>query len=361
MNRRKFLSMTMGVFMSTVAHSALANNPTNFVAQDIVIGGWHLYKARFLDESGRIVDNVNGDISHSEGQGYAMLLAVAANDKAGFDKIWRWTQKELFIRDDHLAAWKWEPNQSPNVTDTNNATDGDLLIAWALLRARLIWREDSYIQTARNILKDVREKLIIETEFGRALLPGEKGFGADDQSDGPLINLSYWVFPAISELGLIDPLFPDQELIETGLTLIQKASFGPSGLPANWLSLADNSVKLAENFEPFFGYDSVRIPLYLAWYSNEHPELLNPYANAWVRDGGYSLKVVDLPTGKAVGAMTDAGYRALADIVVCAKNGVVSDNLLNNFSPSDYYPSTLHILSLLAISERYPTCLINQF
>lgn len=351
----------LGVLMSTSAYPALAVNTANYAAQDIVIGAWHLYKARFLEESGRIVDNVNGDISHSEGQGYAMLLAVAANDKSGFDKIWLWTQQELFIRGDNLAAWKWDPNQSPNVQDTNNATDGDLLIAWALLRARLVWREDRYIQQARNILKDIRQKLIIKTSFGQALLPGASGFKAEDQSDGPLINLSYWVFPAISELGLIDPLFPDRELIETGLTLVRKASFGPSGLPANWLSLANNTVKLAENFDPFFGYDSIRIPLYLAWYSNEHMDLLAPYANEWVKDRGYSLKVVDLQSGKAVGAMTDAGYRALADTVVCSMNGVVSDNLINNFSPSDYYPSTLHILSLLAISERYPTCLINQY
>ena len=49
---------------------------------------WEAYKARFLMTDGRIVDTGNKNVSHSEGQGYAMLMAVASNDKAAFDRIW---------------------------------------------------------------------------------------------------------------------------------------------------------------------------------------------------------------------------------------------------------------------------------
>ena len=33
--------------------------------------------------------------------------------------------------------------------------------------------------------------------------------------------------------------------------------------------------------------------------------------------------------------------------------------LLSDFSSQDYYPATLHVLSLMAIAERYPTCLTD--
>ena len=39
---------------------------------------WRAYKAHFVTEAGRVVDTANKGISHSEGQGYGMLLAVAA-------------------------------------------------------------------------------------------------------------------------------------------------------------------------------------------------------------------------------------------------------------------------------------------
>src|SRR5436309_1896309 len=41
---------------------------------------WRSYKARFVTDQGRVVDTANGRISHSESQGYGMLLAVAAGD-----------------------------------------------------------------------------------------------------------------------------------------------------------------------------------------------------------------------------------------------------------------------------------------
>ncbi|STT00045.1 endoglucanase [Klebsiella pneumoniae] len=37
---------------------------------------WERYKARFMMPDGRIIDTANGNVSHTEGQGFAMLLAV---------------------------------------------------------------------------------------------------------------------------------------------------------------------------------------------------------------------------------------------------------------------------------------------
>lgn len=43
---------------------------------------WESYKSRFMMPDGRIIDTGNGNVSHTEGQGFAMLLAVANNDRS---------------------------------------------------------------------------------------------------------------------------------------------------------------------------------------------------------------------------------------------------------------------------------------
>ena len=64
---------------------------------------WKSYRSRFVTEAGRVVDTANSQISHSEGQGYGMLLAVAAMDRDAFDRIWGWTRANLMVRDDELV------------------------------------------------------------------------------------------------------------------------------------------------------------------------------------------------------------------------------------------------------------------
>ena len=91
---------------------------------------WKDYKQIFIEE-GRVIDTGNKRISHSEGQGYGMLLSVYFNDEHAFEEMWAWTKQNLQVRKDHLFSWLWAkgPNGSFEVMDTNNATDGDLLLS----------------------------------------------------------------------------------------------------------------------------------------------------------------------------------------------------------------------------------------
>ncbi len=59
---------------------------------------WATYKQRFISSEGRLIDDSAGNVSHSEGQGYAMLLAAFAGDRETFDKLWSWTAANLEIR-----------------------------------------------------------------------------------------------------------------------------------------------------------------------------------------------------------------------------------------------------------------------
>src|SRR4051812_34398211 len=68
---------------------------------------WAKFKARFGSVDGRIIDNVNGGVSHSEGQGWGMLFAVAFDDPDSFDRIYTWTKRTLRRPTDPLHAWRF--------------------------------------------------------------------------------------------------------------------------------------------------------------------------------------------------------------------------------------------------------------
>jgi len=125
----------------------------------LLVDSWRQYKDRFVTSAGRVVDNANGGISHSEGQGYAMLIAERLDDRPTFDAIWEWTQSNLLVRGDGLAAWRWTP-QVPHVADHNNATDGDLLIAWALAEASDRWHVSEYRRFARQIVEALAANVV---------------------------------------------------------------------------------------------------------------------------------------------------------------------------------------------------------
>lgn len=238
-------------------------------------GGWKQFKESFIASDGRVVDTAQGGISHSEGQGYAMLFAVNYDDRATFAQLWGWTRSHLQIRGDRLLSWRWSPESG--VTDENNASDADLIAAWALLRAFNKWHVPEYLDASRKIAQDIRAQLARKTDHGLILLPGVEGF---DKPEGDAINLSYWVFPALDEIGQADPSPEWKELADNGMAILKFAHFGRWGLPPDWLTLKGTSVP-DDGISDRFGYNALRIPLYLLWTRRESPDLLKPYRDFW--------------------------------------------------------------------------------
>ncbi|KQS64112.1 hypothetical protein ASG39_13130 [Rhizobium sp. Leaf371] len=362
------LTAAMTVLLSAMLPtSGLAANKTNrvksaetFLPADYIAGAWWLYKSIFV-ENGRVVDRSNGNVSHSEGQGYGMLIAVAADDRETFDALWTWTQENLQVREDALSAWRWSPDAATRVADTNNASDGDLLIAWALSRAATRWKEPAYVAEARRILKDLKAKATVrDATYGTLLLPAAQGFGGSAEQPGIVVNLSYWIFPALEELGLVDPTFPAADLIASGKSLLEKGRFGNSDLPADWLSLKGAHPQPAPAFAATFGYEAVRVPLYTAWSGAAPLSLLTGVQKRWNENGANVMHVMDLATAAAMTAMPDPGYRAVSALLSCGLGRAGQDSSMPPFEPTEYYPSTLHLLSIIAISERYASCLPSQ-
>jgi endo-1,4-beta-D-glucanase Y len=319
---------------------------------------WRAYKAKFLTENGRIVDTANGMVSHTEGQGYGLLLAVAANDRSTFERIWGWTRANLAVRNDELLAWRWEPDHRPAVADLNDATDGDILIAWALAEAADAWSEDAYRVAARRIAVEVGRRLVLwKSDNGAVLLPAAAGFAVEDRPDGPIVNLSYYVFPAFARLPLVAPEFDWAGLGRSGLRLIEASRFGEQNLPVEWMSLTGGKPHPAEGFAGEFAYNAIRIPLYLALSGAGGRDHFAPF-RAWAQQGAGDLATLDLKTGRPVNRLDEAGYGAIPALVACVTSGTPWPAKLKTLQEGgNYYSSTLQLLSLVAVKMRAPSCL----
>jgi endoglucanase len=130
-----------------------------------------LFRSRFVAADGRVVDNGNGGISHSEGQDWGMLFAVAFNDRATFESIQAWTARTLRRPGDALHAWRYQPNSKPPVDDTNDATDGDLFIAAAQARAGHRWGVAQHLQAAAAIARDILKLLVRQVARAHCCCP----------------------------------------------------------------------------------------------------------------------------------------------------------------------------------------------
>jgi endoglucanase len=309
---------------------------------------WLLWRSRFLSSDGRVVDTANGGVSHSEGQGYGLLLAASMRDAPLFERIWRWTEANLGIRDDGLFAWRWDPRVPGDpVADRNAALDGDLLIAWALIRAGALWSKRALIERAVTIAQAIRAVGIVDHAGMPILLPGPAGFV---RPEGPVVNLSYWVFPALRTLARLERQPVWDALIASGRHWLEQLRFGTYRLPPDWALLADHPVP-APGFPAEFGYNAIRIPLHLAWGEPDADALLRPFADFWDRVGRVPPTLVALDGG---GAMRTGG----ATLAIQALHALVTARLTGTApafpaldAATEYFPATLVLLARLAFEE----------
>ena len=294
-----------------VSRNAEAAFPHRSSSDDFA-AGWRAFARHFLSPEGRVVDAANGGITHSEGQGWAMLFALRAGDRTRFERIADWTRGNLRHASHGLHAWRGTGEGSG---DPNNATDGDLFIATALILAgeqwgRTDWRA-SGLATAQDILR-----MLPRRAGGRlVLLPGLQGF---ERAGEVVVNPSYYAFPMLRVLAraLPDPLWLD--LATDGLALLRDSCFGVHGLPADWVAVsqADGRVTPAEGWPARFSYDAVRVPLWLSWAGLvDEPGLRGPAAY-WAETSRPPPAWVDLRSAEAAPVPALPGMAAVADLAM---------------------------------------------
>lgn len=311
--------------------------------------GWAAFKAAYVQPDGRTIDPENGGVSHSESQGWTMLLAEANGDRATFDRAWRWTRANLARKNAPLLAWRYDPRTSPAVADENDAADGDVFAAWALLRAGQRWKNAEYLAASKALREAIAERLVVEVGGRTVLLPGLEGFRGPA---GVTVNPSYFVLPAFQAFAKVDGAgSPWRDLIDDGLKLAREGRFGPQRLPPDWLLVrADGGLAPAPDRPPLFGFDAIRVPLYLAWGGED--ALAAETAGYW--KGAYQAQkrppawvnmsngqVADFPVSS--GGVAIAGL-ALNDPTILASRGALPDRT--------YYSSALMLLAETALRER---------
>ncbi len=306
---------------------------------------WSLYKARFVAADGRVIDNDNHGVSHSEGQGYGLTLAEHFNDPVTFQRILDWTCRNMGRAGDALHAWRYVPNVPVPVGDKNNATDGDLFIAYALSRAGRRWNRPDFKALASDIATDIL-RLLVRRVVGRTLLmPGLDGF---DTGESVTVNPSYYAMFAFEELNGVAPSTWWAELTRDGLGLLRDARFGRWKLPPDWLCVdkSDGGMAPAANKPARFSWDAVRVPLYLAWSGYGGCEAARSIAEFWAASASGRMPAwIDLVTGQTAPYAASPGLVAVRDFALGAAHKAVPETQGRAALPVNYYAASLMLLA----------------
>ena len=183
-----------------------------------------------------------------EGQAYAMLLSVAADDRSRFDRVWGWTRAHL-QRSDGLLSWRWADG---HVVQDEPAADADLDAARALALAADRFGEPSYRDASRSLTRAIVRD---ETTFAADRPVLVAGRWARSEA---VVNPSYWSPRAYQELG-----FP--KVAESSRKLTDRLT--SSGLPPDWARVQPYRVVPSgppPGGDAAYSYDAVRLPIRLA-------------------------------------------------------------------------------------------------
>jgi len=231
MSRRATVVMTVGVVAVLVA-SLLVHR---LVAADSGVGPSatdHFFDD-YVSADGQVIRHDQGGDTVSEGQAYAMRLAVDAADRPRFDAVWTWTKTHL-QRPDGLFAWRWKNGA---IVDNDPAADADFDIADALRVAATAFGDFAYAAEAKRIGAAVLESETIDAGGEFVLVAGP--WAVEDR----VVNPSYL---APCEYARFATLTGDQRWnrLSDGSFDVLRALIS-RGLPPDWVVLADTGTPRA--------------------------------------------------------------------------------------------------------------------
>ena len=266
---------------------------------------WEQFKKEYVSTEGRVIDTSDArKITTSEGQSYALFFALAANDREMFATLLNWTQNNLAegsLRE-HLPAWLWgkKGDNEWTVLDTNSASDSDVWIAWTLLEAGRLWKNDDYAATGKALLAKIAEGEVVKVPgLGLMLLPGRVGFAEEKHWR---FNPSY--FPPqgaqyFSRFGA-----PWTTLRDTNLKLLLETA--PKGFSPDWVGYDKTHGWQVKAADVIGSYDAIRVYLWIGMMHDADPQKapllkrFNAMAAQTVKQGLPPEKVA-IATGKVTG------------------------------------------------------------
>jgi endo-1,4-beta-D-glucanase Y len=196
----------------------------------------HSFLTTYVAPDGRVIRRDQGGDTVSEGQAYAMLLAVAMDDKSRFDSIWAWTRNQL-EQPDGLLASRWSGGR---VVSTRPAADADLDAAQALVLASERFGRSSYRGQGVKIARAV-----LDTETARSA-PSSDALvlvGGPWARSPIVVNPSYFSPRGYADLAHADPDLRWRLLVSSSRSLVSQLTGAGHGLPPDWATIGASTAR----------------------------------------------------------------------------------------------------------------------
>ncbi len=236
-----------------------------------ILGDVSNYLEQHFEISGGAYANSNGVVT-SDNQANAMLRAVWTGNRAEFERVWKWTQANLFTKDNRLV-WQWQKGKQIN---TASNAEGDTDMALALLLASKRWGNQSWQEAGQKLLKIIWDNDVVRVNGKFYVAAGDWA----TQDEVITINPAYFAPYAYRIFQEADSAHSWQALIEPGYKMLFDLSSNKlgatqaAGLLPDWIGLE----KATGEFVPLktsgkdltrFGYEAPRtywrIALDMAW------------------------------------------------------------------------------------------------
>lgn len=234
---------------------------------------WQEFKRLYLSEDGRVIDaSTPQAITVSEGQAYAMLFALIANDPATFARILRWTQENMAAGslERSLPAWKWgrADDGKWSVLDRNSAADADLWMTYALAEGARLWHNAGYAHLAHAMSELIlREEVFLIPGLGATLLPGAKGFVVQQTWR---LNASYAPIEVLRALERSSDERQWAAVLESSQRVI--AASAPRGFAADWILYRESGGFSVDATTAGVGsYNAIRVYLWAGMLAEADP------------------------------------------------------------------------------------------
>jgi endo-1,4-beta-D-glucanase Y len=317
---------------------------------------------RYVDPDGRVVRRDQGGDTVSEGQAYAMLIAVGALDRERFDRVWRWTQDNL-QRPDGLLSFLWRDGE---VADPQPASDADLDAARALLLASSRFDDETYRREAFRVAKGIAEKETARSDGQPVLLAGPWA----DYEDRLVVNPSYFAprsYTVLSEATGDDVW---RRLSASSRQIAAELTARGTRLPPNWAVIrGDMEIRATgppsnEGEAPKYGFDAARLPLRYAESCDSRDRALA--ADVWRVHSARGVDELstrhDLDGERDEEGVHPVGLVGAAGAAQAAGDGQMARQLLSRAERLDeqfptYYGSALIALGrLMLTTDRLGPC-----
>ncbi len=336
---------------------AYGQKPDNALAGHALMA-YTEWKTNYYDEmpdnTGRVFFNSSGEVV-SEGIAYGMLLAAYADDKAVFDRLWRFYLKHS----NSNGIMHWKISVDDKVVGSGGATDAEEDAAMALIVAHYQWGSTGdidYLNDARNLIDAIMRYEVEPVTFR---LKSGDGWGSSQVTNPSYLSPAY--YRIFADLSGDDNWL---KVIATSYAIIEANAHPDTGLVSDWC-LPDGSP--ANSFGYNYTFDASRFPWRMAmdylWFGDERAKNYCIKMSSFVQNtlrgsqrvngAGYSR------AGNSLGGGHNPVFVATFALTGMASGPEFTDHLNNSYTDTyttdapEYFGATLRALSLFMLTGNF--------